>query len=74
MPSKTRNVHVDPSPHLDGANQFDVTRTRSDSLSVFTHLNPSEEIGMEKSPYKFIPKADPMMERFEKLMRGTKKE
>lgn len=71
------NQHVESTPHFDGAKESiinDPTASASEKISVYTQAKPIEEFAMEKNPYKYTPKVDPMMERFEKLMRGTKKE
>lgn len=75
MPKDTENQHSQATPHFDGPRESiinDSTASAGESLGIYTQTNT--EFGMEKSPFKFTPKKDPMMERFEKLMRGTKKE
>ncbi len=77
MPRDSENQHVEATPHFDGPRESivnDPTASAGDKLGMFTESNRTVEFGMEKNPYKFTPKKDPMMERFEKLMRGTKKE
>lgn len=76
MPRNSENQHVEATPHFDGPRESvinDSTASASSKLGMFTENNTDEEIAAEKSPFKFTPKQDPMMERFEKLMRGTKK-
>ncbi|CAM5200939.1 putative protein OS=Ureibacillus acetophenoni OX=614649 GN=SAMN05877842_10264 PE=4 SV=1 [Ureibacillus acetophenoni] len=76
MPKDTQNQHVQTSPHPDGKQESvinDPTATAGDKLSVFTYSTQAAEFGGESSPFHFTPKKDPMMERFEKLMRGHKK-
>ena len=73
MPRKSENQHVNPAPHLDGEKESvinDPLATAGSKMGVTTNSNV--EFGMERSPFKFIPKVDPIMQRFEKLMRGTK--
>ncbi|PKC52701.1 hypothetical protein RhiirA1_480901, partial [Rhizophagus irregularis] len=68
MPRDTDNQHVEATPHFDGKEESiinDPTATAGDKLSVFTKANQNEEFGMEKNPFHFTPKKDPMMERFE---------
>lgn len=77
MPRNSENQHVEATPHFDGPKESiinDPTASAGDKLGMFIEKKTSVEFGMEKNPYKFTPKKDPMMERFEKLMRGTKKE
>ena len=75
MPRNSENQHVESTPHFEGeetlTNPLD---TAHGKLTFSTQLYPREEFGMERrNPFKFKPKVDPMMQRFEKLMRGTKK-
>ncbi|SOC05279.1 hypothetical protein SAMN05880501_10436 [Ureibacillus xyleni] len=77
MPRDTENQHSQATPHFDGPRESiinDPTASGGESLGVYTEAKPIVEFGMEKNPFKFTPKQDPMMERFEKLMRGSKKE
>ncbi|RUL56884.1 MULTISPECIES: hypothetical protein [Lysinibacillus] len=77
MPRESENQHVEATPHMDGPKESiinDPTATGGDAMGVYTEAKPIVEFGMEKNPFKFTPKEDPMMSRFEKLMKGTKKE
>lgn len=77
MPKDTQNQHVQASPHPDGIQENvinDSTASAGDKISVFTYSKQNEEFGVEKNPYHLNPKKDLMMERFEKLMKGHKKE
>ena len=74
---KDENIHVNATPHFDGEGDRiinDPTSTASNKLGVFTPPQSNVEFGMERNPFKFTPKVDPMMQRFEKLMRGNRKE
>lgn len=76
MPRNSENQHVEATPHFDGEKDSiinDPTATASDKIGIFIPTEQLGEFGMEKNPYNFTPKADPMMQRFERLMRGTKK-
>nr|WP_106779725.1 hypothetical protein [Lysinibacillus timonensis] len=76
MPRETRNNYVEVTPHSDGMQESiinDPTATAGDKLSVFTRAKQTGEFGQEINPYHFTPKEDPMMQRFEKLMRGNRK-
>lgn len=76
MPKDTQNQHVQASPHADGMQENiinDSTASAGDKLSVFTYTKQDEEFGVEKNPYHFTPKEDPMMSRFERLMKGHQK-
>lgn len=75
MPSKSQNQHVQSTPHPDGMREGlynDPTGTSNSTIGV--RLSYREEFNKEHEPFHFTPKEDPMMNRFEKLMRGTKKE
>lgn len=75
MPSKSENQHVNSTPHKDGVKEgLYNDPTGSSNSTIGVRLSHREEFGMENEPFKFTPKEDPMMSRFEKLMRGTKKE
>lgn len=72
---RNENQHVQSSPHPDGVQENfinDSTASAGDKLSVFTKAKQNAEFGMEKNPYHFTPSKDPLMDRFEKLMRGQK--
>ena len=74
---KDENAHANATPHFDGGRDTvinDSTASASDKLGVYTPPKTNAEFGMEKNPFKYTPKVDPMMERFEKLMRGNRKE
>lgn len=74
MPSKSQNQHVKSTPHQDGKQEGlynDPTGTSNSTIGV--RLSHREEFGLEDNPFPFKPKEDPMMSRFEKLMRGVKK-
>ena len=72
MPRNAENQHVESSPHFDGVETLNnPPGTAQEKLTFETKT--LEEFGSEKNPYNFTPKTDPMMQRFEKLMRGTKK-
>ncbi|KGR74690.1 hypothetical protein [Ureibacillus sinduriensis] len=74
MPRNSENQHVESTPHFDGEETLNnPPGTAHEKLTFITPPNPSEEFAIERSPFKFIPKVDPTMQRFEKLMRGTKK-
>lgn len=74
MPRNSENQHVESTPHFDGEETLNnPPGTAHEKLSFSTKPNPREEFAMERNPFKFKPKVDPMMQRFEKLMRGTKK-
>jgi len=76
MPRNSENQHVQSNPHPDGLQENvinDSTASAGDKLSVFTYAKQNAEFGVEKNPYHYKPKHDPMLERFEKLVRGTKK-
>ena len=75
MPRNSENQHVESTPHFDGEETLNnPPGTTEEKLTFMNELNGAkEEIGKEHSPYKFTPKIDPMMQRFEKLMRGGKK-
>lgn len=73
MPSRG-NQHVESTPHFDGEKDSIINDpTASASTKVGIQLN-KEEYGVERNPFNFTPKVDPEMQRFEKLMRGDKKE
>ncbi len=77
MPKDSQNQHVQSSPHPDGIQENvinDSTASAGNNLGVFTNAKQNAEFGLEKNPYHYTPKQDPMMERFEKLIRGTKKQ
>ncbi|MFC7684818.1 hypothetical protein ACFQU5_02445 [Ureibacillus sp. GCM10028918] len=74
MPRNSENQHVESTPHFDGEETLNnPPGTAHEKLTFSTQLKPRVEFGMERNPFKFTPKVDPMMQRFEKLMRGTKK-
>ncbi|MDN4493423.1 hypothetical protein [Ureibacillus aquaedulcis] len=74
MPRNSENQHVESTPHFDGEETLNnPPGTAQEKLTFFTQQNSREELGMERNPFKFKPKVDPMMQRFEKLMRGTRK-
>lgn len=75
MPNNNGNQHVEATPHFDGPKESiinDPTASAGGKAGVYTEAKPVVEFGMEKNPYKFTPKENPMMQRFEKLMKGTK--
>lgn len=77
MPKHTENQHSRVAPHFDGSRDRiinDSTASGGKSLGITTGSNPNLEMGMEKNPFKFTPKKDPAMERFEKIMKGKKKD
>lgn len=76
MPRDSQNQHVETTPHQDGIQENfinDSTASAGDKLGVFTYAKQNGEFGVEKNPYHFKPKQDPIMERFEKLLKGIKK-
>ncbi|HWK23856.1 MAG TPA: hypothetical protein VNS08_12565 [Ureibacillus sp.] len=76
MPRNSENQHVEATPHFDGEETLNNPPGTANEKLTFdsqTPMSTAEEFAMEKSPYKFTPKIDPMMQRFEKLLRGTKK-
>jgi len=74
MPRNSENQHVESTPHFDGEKTLNnPPGTANEKLTLESKTSTLEEFSMEKPPYKFTPKLDPMMQRFEKLMRGTKK-
>ncbi|RHW38410.1 hypothetical protein D1B33_05890 [Lysinibacillus yapensis] len=77
MPRDNDTQHVEATPHFDGRRESiinDPTASASSKAGIFIEAKPSVEFGAEKNPYNYTPKEDPEMQRFEKLMRGTKKE
>lgn len=73
MPRKNENQHVEATPHFDGEKENilnDPTASAGSKIGIQT--NTKEEFAQERSPFKFIPKQDPVMKQFEKLMRGKK--
>lgn len=74
MPRNRENQHVEASPHFDGNRDSiinDPLATGGNS-TIGIRLNAREEFGSERNPFRYTPKKDKEMERFEKLMRGTK--
>jgi len=74
MPRNSENQHVESTPHFDGEETLNnPPGTAHEKLTFESQTSTVEEFAMEKNPYKFTPKVDPVMQRFEKLMRGTKR-
>ncbi|PYF03970.1 hypothetical protein BJ095_12744 [Ureibacillus chungkukjangi] len=74
MPRRSENQHVEATPHFDGKETLNnPPGTANEKLTVI-QSNTREEFGIEKNPFKFKPRIDPVMQRFEKLMRGTKRD
>jgi len=73
MPRKSEEQHVETTPHLDG-NRDTIIQNSTGNGKIGLVNDRQEELALEEAPYKFTPKPDRMMERFEKLMKGEKKE
>lgn len=72
MPRKSEEQHVETTPHFDGDRESIMNNLAGSGKIGIT--SSREEFAMEQTPYKFTPKRDHMMDRFEKIMKGQKKE
>ncbi|WP_332645390.1 hypothetical protein [Lysinibacillus sp. 54212] len=72
MPRNQEHQHTETTPHRDGKKEElidDPLATQSSLIGIKTSSN--EEFGVEKNPFKYKPKCDKEMDKFERLMRGT---
>ena len=75
MPRDSENQHVEASPHFDGKRESiinDPTASAGEGIGIT--FNKRMEFSHEISPFNFVPKKDPDMEKLGKLLGGKKVE
>ena len=72
MPRVNENQHVEATPHFDGEKEGVINNPTASASSMIGIVNTKGEFAQEKNPFNFIPKQDPEMNQFTKLMEGNK--
>ncbi|PUB10009.1 hypothetical protein [Paenisporosarcina sp. OV554] len=72
MPRENENQHVEATPHFDGEIEGIINDPTASAGSKIGIVNTKGEFAQEKNPFNFIPKQDPEMKQFAKLMAGKK--
>lgn len=72
LPGDHENVHVYVTPHFDGKKESIINDSTATQAGILAE--PLEEFTQKRNPFHIKPKQTQEMEKFEKIMRGDKRE